>query len=99
MGVWAFICVTDTDDVKQKNNNQADFPSRFSLNIKQRSLLLYVIFVLSTRSFDWNLEAINIWTHCQFIWSGKVCTRLSVWEFQKLSLRQPFLNKFMHVDN
>ena len=65
------FCVPDKDDVKQKNNNHETIPSRFSLNRKQRGLLLYVICVLSTRSFEWNLESIDIWTNCQFIWSGK----------------------------
>ena len=64
------FCVPDTDDVKQENNET--IPSRFSLNRRQRSLLLYVICVLSTRGFEWNLESIDIWTNCQFIWSGKV---------------------------
>ena len=41
MGVWAFICVSGTDDVtEQKNNSLETIPSRFSLNRKQRSLLL-----------------------------------------------------------
>ena len=53
----------------------------------------------STRSFEWNLESINIWTNCQFIWSGKVYIWLSVWEFKKLCLWQPCLNKLMHVEN
>ena len=99
MGVWAFIFCTGHRWRKTKEQQ----PSRFSKQIfpekKQRSLLLYVICVLSTRRCDWNLEALNIWTHCQFIWSGKVCIWLSVWEFQKLFLWQPFLNKFMHVEN
>ena len=64
------FCVPDTDDVKQKNNET--IPSRFSLNRKQRSLLLYVICVLSAGSFELNLESSDIWTNCQFIWSGKV---------------------------
>ena len=37
------FCVQDTDDVQQKNNNHETIPSRFSLNRKQRSLLLCVI--------------------------------------------------------
>ena len=72
---------------------------RFSLNRRQRSLLLYVICVLSTRSFEWNLESIDIWTNCQFIWTGKVYIWLLVWEFQKLFLWQPCFNKPMHVEN
>ena len=91
------FCVPDTDDVKQENNET--IPCRFSLNRRQRSLLLYVICVLSTRSFEWNLESIDIWTNCQFIWSGKVYIWLLVWEFQKLFLWQPCFNKPMHVEN
>ena len=49
MGVWAFILCTGTDDVKQKNNSLETIPSRFSLNRKQRSLLLYVICVQYTK--------------------------------------------------
>ena len=92
-GSLGIFCVPDADDVKQKNNNHETIPSRLSLNRKQRSLLLYVICVLSTRSFEWNLESINIWTNFQFIWLGKVNIWLSVWEFQKLFLCQ--LNKLM----
>ena len=55
--------------------------------------------VSSIRSFDGNLKSINIWTNCQFIWSGKVYIWLSVWEFKKLCLRQPCLYKLMHVEN
>ena len=91
------FCVPDTDDVKQENNET--IPSRFSLNRRQRSLLLYVICVLSTRSFEWNLESTDIWTNCQFIWTGKVYIWLLVWEFQKLFLWQPCFNKPMHVEN
>ena len=91
MGVWAFILCIRHRWRKTKEQQ----PRRFSLIRKQS----YVICVLSTRSFDWNLEAINIWTHCQLIWSGKVCIWLSVWEFQQLFLWQPFLNKFIHVEN
>ena len=40
---------------------------------------------------------INIWTNCQFIWSGIVYIWLS--DFQKLFLWQPCLNKLMHVEN
>ena len=39
------------------------------------------------------------WTNCQFIWSRKVYIWLSSWEFQKLWLWQPCLNKLMHVEN
>ena len=92
------FCVPDTDNVKQKNNSLETIPSRFSLNRKQRSLLLYVICVQYTK-FWVEFWTINIWTNCQFIWSGKVYIRLSVWEFQKLFLWQPCLNKVMYVEN
>ena len=39
------FCVPDMDHVKQKNYSLETTPSRFSLNRKQRSLLLYVISV------------------------------------------------------
>ena len=39
------------------------------------------------------------WTNCQFIWSRKVYIWLSSWEFQKLWLCQPCLNKLMNVEN
>ena len=41
-GSWGiyFVYCMDTDDVKQKNNSLETIPSRFSLNRKQRSLLL-----------------------------------------------------------
>ena len=93
------FCVPDTDDVKQKNNSLETIPSRFSLSRKQRSLLLYVICIQHTKVLSWILESINTWTNCQFIWSGKVYIWLSVWEFKKLCLWQPCLNKLMHVEN
>ena len=37
--------------------------------------------------------------YCQFIWSGKVYLFLSVWEFKKLCLWQPRLDKLMHIEN
>ena len=40
VGTYTVFCVTDSDDVKQKNNT-----NRLSLNRKQRSLLRYVICV------------------------------------------------------
>ena len=71
MGLWAFILYTGlVDDIKQKNKTLETIPSRFSLNKKQRSLFL-TSSVSSTRSLDWNLETKNIWTNCQFSWSGK----------------------------
>ena len=70
MGLWAFIlCTGLADDIKQKNKTHETIPSRFSLNKKQSLFLTSSVY--STRSFDWNLESKNIWTNCQFIWSGK----------------------------
>ena len=72
---------------------QADFPWT-----ENKEVFCFTSSVSSTRSFDWNLESINICTNCQFIWSGKVYIWLPVWEFKKLCLWQPCLNKLMHVD-
>ena len=50
MGVGAFIlCTGHRWRVKQKNNSPETIPSRFSLNRKQRSILLYVICVQYTK--------------------------------------------------
>ena len=65
---------------------------------ENKEVLCFTSSVSSTRSFDWNLESINICTKCQFIWSGKVYIWLPVWEFKKLCLWQPCVNKVMHVD-
>ena len=72
---------------------QADFPWT-----ENKEVFCFTTSVSSTRSFDWNLESINICTNCQFIWSGKVYIWLPVWEFKKLCLWQPCVNKVMHVD-
>ena len=90
--------VPDTDDVKRKNNRLETISSRFPLNRKQRSLLRYVICVQYT-TFWVELGTVNVWTNCHFIWSGKAYIWLSVWDFQKLFLWQPCLNKLMHVEN
>ena len=57
---------------------QADFPWT-----ENKEVFCFTSSVSSTRSFDWNLESINICTNCQFIWSGKVYIWLPVWEFKK----------------
>ena len=57
---------------------QADFPWT-----ENKEVFWFTSSVSSTRSFDWNLESINICTNCQFIWSGKVYIWLPVWEFKK----------------
>ena len=93
MGVWALIlCTRRRWHIKQKNkktwkHTKPIFPEQKT----KKSFTLHY-------RFDWNLESINIWTNCQFIWSGKVYIWLSVWEFKKLCLWQPCLNKLMHVD-
>ena len=99
MGVWAFILCTrhrwhKTKEQEFKKTYQADFPWT-----ENKEVFCFTSSVSSTRSFDWNLEYIHIWTNCQFIWSGKVYVWLSVWEFKKLCLWQPCLNKLMHVEN
>ena len=100
MGVWAFtFCKRHRWHYKTKEQRtmktyQADFPWT-----ENKEVFFFTSSVSSTRSFDWNLESINIWTNCQFIWSGKVYIWLSVWEFKKLCLWQPCLNKLMHVEN
>ena len=72
---------------------QADF--RWTEN---KEVFCFTSSVSSTLSFDWNLESINICTNCQLIWPGKVYIWLPVWEFKKLCLLQPCLNKFMLVE-
>ena len=72
---------------------QADFPWT-----ENKEVFCFTSSVSSTRSFEWNLEAINTRTNCKFIWSGKVYIRLSVWEFQKLLLWH-CLNKVVYVEN
>ena len=57
---------------------QADFPWT-----ENKEVFCFTSSLSSTRSFDWNLESINICTNCQFIWSGKVYIWLPVWEFKK----------------
>ena len=54
VGIYTVFCVTDSDDVKQRNNNYDTTPSRLSLNRKQRSLLDYVIRVHEILTGIWN---------------------------------------------
>ena len=86
MGVGAFICVPDTDDVKQQpgNNTKQIFPEQKTKKSFALRHLCPVHEVLSGI-----LESINTWTNCQFICSGKGHIKLSVWKFQKLFLWQP----------
>ena len=93
LGVY-LNCVADTNDGKQKNKNHEDFPWT-----ENKVVFCFTSSLSSTRSFDWNLDSINIWTTCEFIWLGKVYIWLSVWEFQKLCLWQPCLNNLMYVEN
>ena len=88
--------VPDTDDKRTTalKQYQADFTWT-----ENNEVFCFLSSVSSARSFEWNLESINTWTNCQFIWSGKVYIWVSVWEFQKLFLWQPCLNKLMHVEN
>ena len=83
MGVWAFILCTrhrrhKTKEQKIMKTYQADFPWT-----ENKEVFCFTSSVSSTRSFDWNLESISIWTNCQFIWSGKVYIWLSVYELKK----------------
>ena len=77
-----FVVSGEDDDDKKPRAKRREHrltqtqTSRFSLNRKQRSLLLYVICVQCTK-FWAELGTINIWTNCQFIWSGKVYIWLS----------------------
>ena len=85
----------ETKEHKTMKQYQADFPWT-----ENKEVFSFTSSVSSSRSFDWNLESINVWTNnCQFIWSGKVYIWLSVWEFKKLCLWHPCLNKLMHVEN
>ena len=77
-----FVVSGEDDDDKKPRAKRREHrlaqtqTSRFSLNRKQRSLLLYVICVQCTKLWV-ELGTINIWTNCQFIWSGKVYIWLS----------------------
>ena len=82
----------------KRTQNHETIPSGFPWT-ENKEVFSFTSSVSSTWSFDWNLESINIWTNCQFIWSGKVYIWLSVWEFKKLCLWHPCLNKLMHVEN
>ena len=100
MGVGAFtFCTGHRWYVKKKRTTalkqyQADFPCT-----ENKEVFCFRSSVSSTRTLSGILEPINIWTNCQFIWSGKVYIWLSVWHFQKLFLWQPCINKVMHVEN
>ena len=90
------FCVPDTDDLKQQpwNNTKQIFPEQKTKKSFALRHLCPVHEVLCGI-----LESINTWTNCQFIWSGKGYIRQSVWEFQKVFLWQPCLNKVIHVEN
>ena len=88
--------MADGKNQKRKNHETIQSRFRFSVNRKQISLSFHVICFQCAKF--WNLEAINIWTNCQFTWSRKVYIWLSVWEF-KLCLWQTCFNKLMHVEN
>ena len=81
--VWAFILCTRHRRHKTKEQTimktyQADFPWT-----ENKEVFYFTSSVSSTRSFDWNLESINICTNCQFILVRKKCT---------------FDSQLMHVD-
>ena len=92
LGIYFNLCTRHRwhkrKEQKTMKTYQADFPWT-----ENKDLYCFTSSVSRTRSFD------NIWTTCQCIWSGKVYIWLSVWEFKKLCLRQPCLNKLMHVEN
>ena len=81
VGIYTVFCVPDSDDVKQRTTTmkqyQADCPWT-----ENKEVFWATSSVSSAWNADWNLESINIWTKCQFIWSGKVC----IW------LWQPFVS-------
>ena len=99
MGVLAFILCTwhrwrKTKEQRPWTNTKQIFPEQ---KTKKSFVLRHLCPVHEVLSGI--LESINTWTNCQFIWSGKGYIWLSVWEFQKLFLWQPWLNKVMHVEN
>ena len=65
-----------TKEQRTMKTYQADFPWT------ENKVFFFTSSVSSTRSFEWNLETINICTNCQFIWSGKMYIWLPVWEFK-----------------
>ena len=100
------LVYSHADYVKQNDKNQETITSRFFP--EQKTKKSFVLRHLSPvhKVLTGNLEAI-IWTNCQFINSlqcgqGK-CTWMyiwpSAWEFPKLCLWQPCLNKRIHVEN
>ena len=93
---WEFghLMTYKTKKQKTMKTYQADFPWT-----ENKEVFCFTSSVSRTRSFDWNLEGVNICTNCQFTWSGKVYIWLPVWGFKKLCLWQPCLNKLMHVEN
>ena len=99
VGVWAFIFCTGhrwrkTKEQQPWNNTKQIFSEQ---KTKKSFALRHPCPVHEVLSGI--LEFINTWTNCQFIWSGKGYIWLSVWEFRKLFLWQPCLNKVMHVEN
>ena len=98
MGVLAFIlCNRHRWRKKKRPTALKQYHPEFPEN-KEVFCFTSSLSMASTRSFEWNLESINICTNCHFIWSGKVYIWLSDWEYQKLFLWQPCLNKLVHVE-
>ena len=64
LGIY-FVYILDANNIKQKNkkpwnNTKPIFPEQ------KKEVFCFTSSVSSTRSFDWNLEPINIWTNCLF---------------------------------
>ena len=99
-GSWGIYFLYRTQMICKKKRTtalkqyQADFPWT-----ENKEVFCFRSSVSSTRTLSGILEPITFWTNYQFIWSGKVYIWLSVWQFQKLFLWQPCINKVMHVEN
>ena len=99
-GSWGIYFLYRTQMICKKKRTtalkqyQADFPCT-----ENKEVFCFRSSVSCTRTLSGILEPINMWTNFQFIWSGKVYMWLSVWQFQKLFLWQPCINKVMHVEN
>ena len=100
MGVWTFIlCTRHRWHIKQKNQNHENIYQADFLWTENKKVFCFSSFCVQYTKFWLEFGIVNIWTNCRFIWSGKVNIWLSVWEFIKLCLWQPWLNKLMHVEN
>ena len=93
------FCVPDTDHVKQKNDSLETTPSRFSLNRKQRSLLLYVISVQDTKFWVEFWKPLIPGQIVNSFGQGKCTFDCQSGNFKNSSSGCPCLNKVMHVEN